>query len=335
MVLFSSTDDESFAKKVSVKSQLALSLEKGDIDANKPHDAVLPFPDLNKIAFIYLFKIASKEGQPVMTSISYVTEQSQQMEMYKQVPVLKRRAGHVAKLIGLRFEYVTGITLPQEIRVLLTSLFMQVPPYRADYAKKGLADRLDRDKSTDLAWLTKNIKRDLDKVVFALFTHQPIIIAGHQILVQQVMSALELAHPVDKLVKLSYTNEFVDPVGFDLVGVPKELISEYNSISCAVIDLDKGRIEGGPSVTSSRFLQTIFHELDKKDQKSAERYLTTKMTELHNQVNQVVEASKQGSVEGVDAIFFGLEDSHIDFLKAVVRVLYPAFHAVVRSAGNY
>ncbi|MHA2363604.1 MAG: hypothetical protein ACXAC7_06575 [Candidatus Hodarchaeales archaeon] len=312
--------DDSLAKKVAVKSQLTLSMEKQDI-VNQ--DAVLPFPDINKIAFIFLFKVPGKEG-PVMASLSYMVDQSLQMDLYKQVPVLKRRSLVVAHNLAKNYEYELKKDLDKEFQTMIITLFSDIPPYRVGL--KGIKTSLSSDKSTDLAWLMKNFRRDIDKLFYTLFLGHPIILAGHRIMIEQVMSALELVGK--ELIKLPYIEDFIDPVGFDLIGVPVNLASKYEKIYTTVMNLEKSRVEGG---ITSKHLQSILNDIKDKDQRSAERQLAKVMAELHNELKLFSEACSEGNpgIPKAEKVLFGLEESHRLFLKEITLTLNPGVQSIL------
>ncbi|MFW9991599.1 MAG: hypothetical protein ACFFD4_06035, partial [Candidatus Odinarchaeota archaeon] len=99
-----STMNAMASQKVAMKSLMALSVTEKETSGA---DGVLPFPDLSKIAYIYLFMVAVR-GQPEksVAALSFLVDKARQMELYQHVSNLKYQAEGIAKNIQDSGEFI-------------------------------------------------------------------------------------------------------------------------------------------------------------------------------------------------------------------------------------
>ncbi|MFW9930024.1 MAG: hypothetical protein ACFFD1_11580 [Candidatus Thorarchaeota archaeon] len=319
-----STEDEVFAKKIAVKAQLSVSMSKNEFNFQ---DAVLPFPDLGKIGFIFIFKVFGKD-EPVISSISYVIDQDKQMDLYKQIPVLKRRSKiFVYRLFN--FVYEGKPTISRDLEVYLQNLFTNVTEFRTDLQKHAIKAKLQK---SDINWLLKAVKKDLDQAITALLLEQPVLIFGHRVLTEQVMGTLEIFIPWKILVKMNETSTFFDPAGFDLVGCSNsEFLQDYSKSGVTIINLEKGRVEGG---ISNKPLQNIIEkEIKPKDSFTAERFIKSEFQAYYKTINEIVDVCSKSPIN-IDKLKEDLSNLNVETKHLVIymiRILYPSFQTVINQ----
>ncbi|OLS20817.1 MAG: hypothetical protein HeimC3_38800 [Candidatus Heimdallarchaeota archaeon LC_3] len=315
------TSEESFAKKIAVKAQLSVSMSKTDFNIQ---DAVLPFPDLGKIGFIFLFKVYGRQV-PVIASITYVVDQDQQMNLYKQIPVLKRRAHLFAYRLS-NYVYDGKPTLSGSNTLLLQKLFKEPSDYRSDLLKQAVRTKMQK---SNISWLLKTIKKDLDQAITALLLEQPVLIIGHRVLIEQMMGTLELFLPWKTMIKLMETTTPIDPTGFDLVGCQDVKFTDFFlNIGVTVINIEKGKVEGG---IPNKSLQTIIEKVIRpKDSSSAERYIISKFNIYKKMIDQIVEYSSKVPVN-IDKIIedlSNLDEENKSFILSMAKIQFPSFQSI-------
>ena len=318
------TSDESFAKKIAVKAQLSVSMSKVDFNIQ---DAVLPFPDLEKIGFIFLFKVYGKK-EPVIASITYVVDQTEQMNLYKQIPVLKRRSHLFAYRLS-NYIYDGKPVLSGSYTLLLQRLFKESSDYRSDLLKHAVKTKMQK---SDINWLLKTVKKDLDQAITSLLLDQPVLIIGHRVLIEQMMGTLELFLPWKTMIKLMETTIPIDPTGFDLVGTQNTQLTEFFlNIGVTVINIEKGKVEGG---ISNKSLQTIIDKnIRPKDSSSAERYIVSEFNSYKRMIDQIVEFSSKIPINMDKLIedLSNLEEETKTFIISMAKIQFPGFQNILNQ----
>ncbi|MHA1989525.1 MAG: hypothetical protein ACW981_05085 [Candidatus Hodarchaeales archaeon] len=321
------TSEESFAKKIAIKSQISLTMSKNDFNVQ---DAVLPFPDLGKIGFIFLFKIYGKGG-PVIASISYVVDQDLQMDLYKKIPVLKRKAQMFAYRFS-DFEYEGKAVLPRDQAVFLQNLFSSVSIFQSELQKQAIKTKMQK---SDVNWLLRKIGKDLDQAVFSLLLDQPVVIIGHRVNIEQVMGSLEVFTPWKIPLKLMDITNAVDPTGFDLIGCQNEDLADYfvkNGI--AVININDEKTFGG---ISNRYLQSIIEDLKRPwDSTSAERFIKSEFEIYNNTINQFTNHASKIPVN-MDKILeelSNLEEKTKNLVISIAKIKYPNFQNIFEQISD-
>lgn len=249
-LMYENTDgnkDPSLPLKVAVKSQLTLSLMDKETTI-KTADAVLPFPDLQKISFSYLFTVSSDSG-PITGSISYIVPQSENIKLYRMIPTLKEKLSS----ISLKFQdwtYKTGLTsLPKEFHNLLTTnLLSGSEAVFEKEVKPGEIDIIAEVASGSPDYLLKKVKKNLEYAIFELFTEKPVIITGKsRFAVEYGMATLDFLIPHKQLRKIMYSEDFVDPLKFtgkvDVIGVSSKHDKKYSN-DYVIINVDKFEVKG-------------------------------------------------------------------------------------------
>ena len=260
VVLFESTGekDQNLALKVPVKAQLTLSLMDKDATV-KVADAVLPFPDLQKTAFSFLFTINSNNKQ-ITGSISYLVPQADNMNLYKKIPELKEKMQFIVNQLQ-NWNYKSDTPLPKNLYDMITGIL--VTETDTSYKALDLASQVTTDKSTGAPdYLIKKVNKNLEHLFFELYVGRPVIVLGKsRIAVEYAMATLDFLTPQKNLRKVIFSEEFLDPANYlnkiDVYGVSSVHEKKYKDY--LVVDVDKFEIKGtrGKKVYFKRFMDDL------------------------------------------------------------------------------
>ena len=236
--------DPSLPLKVAIKSQLTLSLMDRDAVINQS-DAVLPFADIQKISFSFLFTMNAETGQ-VTGSISYLVPQTENINLYRKIPTLKARLQDISRTFQ-HWIYKSGTTLPKEYVSKLNEILefdsevhKEIPPSQVEITTQRASGTPD--------YLLKKIKKNLEFVFFNLLVEKTVIVTGKsKIAVEYAMASLDFLTPHRELTKIIFSENYIDPKSLkekvDIIGVSsnheKMYLKEY-----VVIDVDKFEIIG-------------------------------------------------------------------------------------------
>ena len=244
-VFYESTEskDPSLALKVPVKAQLTLSLMDKDATV-RVADAVLPFPDLSKTAFSFLFTM-NGESSKITGSISYLVPQSDNINLYKKIPELKEKLNFIVNQLQ-NWIYKTGSDLPKNYYDLISAVLL----YETDTSYKvgDLSSLITTENSTGAPdYLIKKINKNLEHLFFELYVGKPIIVIGKsKIAVEYAMATLDFLTPTKTLRKIIFTEEFIDLANFpnkvDVIGVSSVHEKKYKDY--LIVDVDKFEIKG-------------------------------------------------------------------------------------------
>lgn len=237
------TKDQSLTLKVPVKAQLTLSLMDKDASV-KTADAVLPFPDLQKTAFSYLFTMNGESGQ-ITASISYLVPQNENVTLYKKIPELKEKLNYiVTQLQG--WTYKSDSILPKNLYDLITGTLL----FETDHSYKAgdISGLITSEKSTGAPdYLIKKINKNLEHLFFELYVGRPVIVIGKsKIAVEYAMATLDFLTPKKNLRKVIFSEDFIDPALYldkiDVIGVSSVHEKRYKDY--LIVDVDKFEIKG-------------------------------------------------------------------------------------------
>ena len=261
-VLYESTSgdkDLSLTLKVPVKAQLTLSLMDKDATI-KVADAVLPFPDLQKVAFSFLFTLNSENGQ-VTGSISYLVPQNENMNLYKKIPELKEKLNYIVGRLQT-WHYKSDSQLPKNLYDTITGVLL----YETDQNFKtgaDLSNLITSEKSTGAPdYLIKKINKNLENLFFELYVGRPVIVLGKsRINVEYAMATLDFFTPKKNLRKIIFSDEYIDPAPYigkiDVFGISSSHEKRYKDY--LLVDVDKFEIKNakGKKEYFKKFMDNI------------------------------------------------------------------------------
>jgi hypothetical protein len=300
--------DPSLPLKVAVKSQLTLSLMDKDATI-KTADAVLPFPDLRKISFSYIFMVNSAQGAPITSSISYIVPQSENINLYRMIPSLKDKLSGIVDKFH-EWTYKSDFTsLPKNLHDLLVNNLLSGEVVTTKEVRPG-----DISVVTDVAsgspdYLLKKVKKNLEYAIFELFTEKPVILAGKsRFAVEYGMATLDFLIPHKHLRKIMYSENYIDPKKFkdvDLIGVSSNHEKKYYN-EYVVINVDKFEVKGQTKGKRNYFKKFI-NKLKELDVNNARQDIF------------VATSSLLKSTEAIVELFSTVEDVEEEKLNQIIK----------------
>lgn len=283
--------DPNLALKVSVKAQLTLSLMAKEMSAIRTSDAVLPFPDLQKTAFSFLFTMNGENGS-VSASISYLVHQNDNMNLYKNIPDLKEKLNYIVSMLQ-NWTYKSNTELPKNLYDSITGILL----YETDNSYKpevDLTNLITVEKSTGAPdYLIKKITKNLDHLFFDLYIGKPIVVVGKsKIAVEYAMATIDFLTPTKKIKKIIFSENYIDPSHYlkkvDVFGVSSVHEKRYKDY--LVVDVDKFEIKNAKG--KRPYFQSFMDDIIRIPASSAVQDIinfTNHLDQLTNQLNTLSE----------------------------------------------
>jgi hypothetical protein len=323
-VLYETTDntkDQNLSLKVPVKAQLTLSLMDKD-STIKIADAVLPFPDLQKTSFSFLFTMNSESMGQITGSISYLVPQSENINLYKKIPDLKEKLTYIVSEIQ-NWHYKSDSSVPKNIFdvIVQTLLYETDKGYKSDLP-------ITSEKSTGAPdYLIKKINKNLEHLFFELYVGRPVIVTGKsKIAVEYAMATLDFLTPKKNLKKLIFSEDFIDPVTYvnkiDIFGISSAHEKKYKDY--LVIDVDKFEIKGakGKKTYFKKFMDDIIRIPASSAVQDIIKFidhLDAQIAKLENILSESSDAETQ-----VKEFLKGLSFDEANSLMEIASVLHPS-----------
>ena len=292
--LFYETDstekDPSLPLKVAIKSQLTLSLMDKDAVINQS-DAVLPFPDIKKISFSFLFIIQEENGSHITASISYLVPQSENIALYRKIPSLKSHLQEISQSFQ-SFTYSPTANLPKNLSALLNGLLTFESQTTAPI-KQPSAFEITTDRASGTPdYLLKKVKKSLEFVFFDLLVEKPIVVTGKsKIAVEYAMASLDFLTPHRELKKIIFSEEYIDfkqlsePV--DILGVSSIHEKQYLK-DFVVVDVDKFEVKGNLKGNKA-FFKAFINNIKRQDFQTISQDLRIFINDLLNSTHQITD----------------------------------------------
>ena len=281
--------DPSLPLKVAVKSQLTLSLMDRDAVVSQS-DAVLPFPDISKISFSFLFTMHSESGN-ITGSFSYLVPQNENIALYRKIPALKAKMQEISNAFQ-SFIYKSDTALPKEYVNLLNGLFDFEQPTKPSTAVKEQVEITTEHVSGTPDYLLKKVKKNLEFVFFNLLVERPIIVTGRsRIAVGYAIASLEFLTPHRTLKKIIFSEDYVDSKQInervDVIGVSsiheKQYLKEF-----IVVDVDKFEIHGDMKGNKT-FFKDFINKIKNQDSETIQQDLRIFITDLLDTTHKITD----------------------------------------------
>ncbi|MHA2298781.1 MAG: hypothetical protein ACXADA_22325 [Candidatus Hodarchaeales archaeon] len=285
--------NEEFGQKIAFKSQLTLSMVDTSIETA---EAVLPFPDAGKIAFVFLFGIrtTSSDTDPhtkCVASLSYTEDISEQINLYKKIPLLKKQATSIANALKADFLYTgrgqqkLSKKLIELLRNYGEALEIEMDVIESELASKKISIRESKEGTID--YLLKTIKKGLEVVIYALIVEEPVIVIGDLTTTPLVIGSLELLVPFKMLRKIEFTRNYVSPQEADVIGIDENLKKYYSSKDFVVVNVKKGKVDGP---YKSSFLNSLVKDLKKlNNEESNRKFIQSEISKALSAANYLIE----------------------------------------------
>lgn len=267
MPIFSTNKaNDSLANKIALKSRITLDVSGGEVFSAL--DAVLPLPETDKIAYVYIFSIEGTNpeitGKRRIASLNYVVESSEEEQLYGKINLLKMQAEELSReIIKQLFKSSTNDIvftkdLESEIASFgsISSSYSSLPEYDISRGAKG--DPYLKDGSIN--FLIGSFSKNLEAAIFSALADDTIIVMGQELLVSHVVRGLRLFTLFPPKNHIEYSTTYVDPKNARIIGISRELVHLYDENRVLVIDIDKRTIS---RENKDKFLKSLLKTLRK------------------------------------------------------------------------
>lgn len=329
----SDVKDPSLPLKVAIKSQLTLSLMDRDATVSSA-DAVLPFPDIQKISFSFLFTMNSDSGQ-ITGSISYLLPQTENINLYRKIPSLKEKMQEISKVF-LSWVYKSDSTLPKEYMPYLDGILhfdqesvTKVTPAKVEITSQRASGTPD--------YLLKKVKKNLEFVLFNLLVERPVIVSGKsRIAVEYAMASLDFLTPHRELNKIIFSESYVDPKALtdkvDVIGVSSDFEKQYLK-EYVVVDVDKFDIKGDLKGNKNYFKDFInkIKNLDSSTIQQDLRIFVNNLLESTHQITNLFATNENVSKNQINEITKKLKPDEREALIEISATYNPLIASKIRA----
>ncbi len=330
VILYSSLGDLDVAKKVAVRSYVAIGAMEEAQDLSGRH-AVVPLPSLNKIAFYYMFRVNreipdSNNALSCWGTIGYMSESVSSIDFYRSIPNVQEDIQKIVELIEKDFIYTERENkLSENIIRNLNSLLALVQEEKEVVVEPSPEIRFDDFKRADLAFLFDYFPEDLDKVIYSLLLEQPLLIIGDiKDLIQKVVVTLEFLIP-HRLLKKEYLITYVDPKGEDILICPSRIkfLKKYRNITNINITNRQisSKVKSVPSITN--LIQTLRVAPGETQQSVIKTYIN----EILAKTAELMELCEKEQIDREEIHIFrtNLKADELNIVIAMVRKFAPHF----------
>lgn len=330
----SDVKDPSLPLKVAIKSQLTLSLMDRDAVVNQS-DAVLPFPDISKISFSFLFTMHSESGN-ITGSFSYLVPQNENISLYRKIPALKEKMQEISRSFQ-NFIYKSETSLPKEYVSLLNQLFNFDQQTSGTVETKEQFEITTEHVSGTPDYLLKKVKKNLEFVFFNLLVERPVIVTGRsKIAVGYSIASLEFLTPHRDLKKIIFSEDYIDPESLkesiDVLGVSsiheKQYLKEY-----VVINVDKFEVRGELKGNKS-FFKDFINKIKNQDSSTIQqdlRIFITDLLEATHRITDLFATNENVSKEQIDNLTRNLKSDEKEALIEISASHNPLIANKIRT----
>ncbi|MFX0124929.1 MAG: hypothetical protein ACFFAE_14960 [Candidatus Hodarchaeota archaeon] len=340
VILYSSLDSPDSAKRVAVRSFIAIGAMEEQADLSGKH-AVVPLPALNKIAFYYMFKVDRKEKRdelPLWATIGYMNESTESIDFYRTLPIIQENIQRIVELIQKNFSYSDHdnrlnrviIESISSLQTLQEESIAPVPvpvPQTTEAPQEVVVTEVSYDdfKVGDLSFLFEYFPEDLDKVIYSLLLEEPVLIIGDiRDIVQKVVASLEFLVP-HRLLKKNYLTNYIDPKSNDLLICSSHVnfLKKYRNFTNVNVDKRRvdSRIKGVPSINN---LINTLQIAPKETQKTVINTYINKLLAKAAELMKLCEKEQIGSNE-IRTFRGDLKGDELNVVIALVRKYAPQF----------
>ena len=338
VVLYSSLEPPESAKKVAVRSFIAIGAMEEKEDLSGKH-AVVPIPTLDKIAFYYMFRVDKKDtsvSPSCWATIGYMNESSKAIDFYRTLPLIQENIQKIVELIQKNFTYSEQDNKLKKIIIeSIASLQTPIqekpvdtvaPPDSAIIAEETTTKVVYEDfKIGDLAFLFEYFPHDLDKVIYSLLLEEPVIIIGEiRDIVQKVVASLEFIVP-HRLLTKQYLTNYIEPKGRDLLICSSHVnfLKKFKNITNINVDKRQvtSRIKGVPSINN---LINTLQIAPKETQKTVVHKYVDNLLAKAAELMELCEKEQVGRDE-IQNFRGDLKGDELNVVIALVRKYAPQF----------
>ncbi|MHA2224896.1 MAG: hypothetical protein ACXAC8_06815 [Candidatus Hodarchaeales archaeon] len=341
VLIYSSLDSKEIAQKIAVRSFIAIGAMEESHDLSGKH-AVVPFPSVNKIAFLYMFEIEKNDPAPnekntCWATIGYLSESSSSIDFYRSLPNIQGIIPNVVEPIQKSFKYSKqDNTLSNEIIESFSLLREPIP----DKTKEELDTKItitmpdetsselnyEDFKQGDLTFLFDYFSENLEKVIYALLLEEPVIIIGDiKDLIQKVVSSLELLVP-HRIMKKKYLTTYIEPEKEDLLICSSHLkfLKKYKNYT--TVNMVTRHITSKVSCPS---IGDLLHALKIAPTVTQKTLIRNYIDSLLSKTAELMELCEKDQINHEEIKFFrgNLKADELNIVISIVRHYAPQFES--------
>ncbi len=183
--------------------------------------------------------------------------------------------------------------------------------------KNETSEEEPEEMQKSLLLLFNLIKKDLDKVIYALILGDSVIVTGDKALVKLAIDTLAL-FTFNRAPEIIYwTKEYT--IG-DIVGGPPILTDVYKT--GVIVDLKNSRVIRGKS---NNFCKKLLTQIQNLDWISAERVIKTEFQKISSKSTEIIEMITQKNIDSaqIDNYIADIELDDIEFLEIHTKLKNP------------
>lgn len=331
--------EERIASEVAVKVMIgSLSLHADD-KQELCGESIIPFNKMNKIAFSYLFTIPAPKlrGGQRSCSLIVLMDTKEQLQMYRIAPLLSTQCKRISHLI--KDKYIFGKSLPNVIKQKIDSL-LDIQSFKIEIEEFYAARKITISKSKtkgSMQFLSKIVKKDLDKAVLAILLGKTVIVTGDEVMTEIAIASLEIFSPHKELRKVFWTNQIVEA---DIIGTKKNLAKAYDD--AIIMDLLKGKVTGGES---NKFCKDLISDLKNLDEKLVEERVNERIGEIITSATILAELAMRREVtkSEISAVAPQFNSEKMSIIIVIAKSMNPIFSKridalaplIAREASTY
>jgi len=160
---------------------------------------------------------------------------------------------------------------------------------------KRYQEKMARNVESSLSFILEAVKSNLDIILYALFTKKTVAVCGNKETTQEVIKSINLISPFPSLRVVTYTTEFIKPEEADLIGIAKELESEYKRNKIAILYVEKQTVYGNKS---NSYLKNLIKELRKlNNEVEMRKKLTYEVCAIFSYCNELTAIFSDKNIE--------------------------------------
>jgi len=326
LVFYSTLDSEEAARTIAVKSFITIGSMEEKSNLNHKQ-AILPFPNLKKIAFFHMFQINRKDmdldkKNTCWVTLSYLEDINESENFYQKIPLLEKECFKTAKMIQKSFQYSNqNFELDQRI----IDSFDTLKRFKADSRSTTETLRFEDIRHEDLMFLIEYFSADLAPIIYSLMLEEPlIIISDIKEIVDRVVNSLNILVP-HRLLSHEYIIQYTDPSARDLLICSSHVnfLNKYSNIT--QIHVDKRKV-----ISRKKNLSSVENLI--KTLKIAPQELQTKiyhkfLDKLLHKVTILIELCEREQVtrEEISNFRKDLQSDELNIVISIVRNYAPYF----------
>ncbi|MFX1451719.1 MAG: hypothetical protein ACFFCM_12795 [Promethearchaeota archaeon] len=304
---------------ISLKSINLMSDREGVVPKSL---AIVPFPSFNLKGFIksMVTKDRSRRGGIIDSSITVLFDETNDVIFYRYIDVLEtlfnETAGKLNALVETKAEQKK---IEEELLGFYNNIINLI---LNSFMKK----REKAEGKTSLLLLFNLVQKNLDKIINALISGDPVIVTGDKTLVKLIIDTLTLFCVERKPEIIYWTKDYM--LG-DIIGGPDNITELFKT--SILVDLKKGKVSGG---TSNKFCKKLINRAKQLDSEQAEHKIKDNLKDFLSAKNTLLEMVRENKVsdKNIDKVIKDLDIDELDLIETYLTSKHPDISAPIADA---